>query len=184
MFKLLKTILNVGDTTVKYPFKPYEVCPDFRGKPEYHAEQCIACAACTMACPANALTMSTDTTTGERKWLLFLGRCIFCGRCEEVCPTKAIRLSEDFELAVFNKQDLFQEAVFQLTDCQVCHRPFAPRKSIDYAISLLIQSGLSAEEAQTMRPQFETCPDCKRKHNSISAPGVTLGQHLNQEAAK
>lgn len=88
MFKLLKTILNVGDTTVKYPFKPYDVCQDFRGKPEYNAEQCIACAACTMACPANALTMNTDAASGERVWALFLGRCIFCGRCEEVCPTR------------------------------------------------------------------------------------------------
>lgn len=184
MLKLLKTIIKVGDTTVKYPFKPYEVCEDFRGKPEYNAEQCIACAACTMACPANALTMNTDRSTGERKWLLFLGRCIFCGRCEEVCPTKAIRLSQEFEMAVFNKADLFQEAIFKVADCHVCQRPFAPRKSIDYAISLLVQSGMDPVEAEARRHQFETCPECKRKQNIISSPGVSLAQHLNQEAAK
>lgn len=184
MLKLLKTIIKVGDTTVKYPFKPYEVCKDFRGKPEYNAQQCIACAACTMACPANALTMNTDPSTGERKWLLFLGRCIFCGRCEEVCPTKAIRLSEEFEMAVFSKEDLFQQATFKVTDCHVCHQPFAPRKSIDYAISLLVQSGMDPLEAEARRQQFETCPECKRKQNIISSPGIALGQHLNQEAAK
>ena len=39
MFKLLKTVLNAGDVTTKYPFKPYEVDPDFRGKPELHSDQ-------------------------------------------------------------------------------------------------------------------------------------------------
>ncbi|MDR0806463.1 MAG: hydrogenase 4 subunit H [Enterobacteriaceae bacterium] len=181
MLKLLKTIIKAGDVTEKYPFKPYEVSDNFRGKPEYNAEQCIACAACTMACPANALTMSTDTASGERKWLFFLGRCIFCGRCEEVCPTKAIRLSQEFELAVFNKQDLFQEAIFQLTDCRVCQRPFAPRKSIEHAIALLVQSGLSLQEAEARRPLFETCPNCKRQQNVTGSPTIFLGQHINQE---
>ena len=96
MFKLLKTVFKTGDATTKYPFKPYEVDEDFRGKPELNSDQCIVCAACTMTCPANALTMRTDPVTGERTWSLFRGRCIFCGRCEEVCPTKAIRLTQDF----------------------------------------------------------------------------------------
>lgn len=77
MLKLFKTILKVGDTTVKYPFKPLEVSHGFRGKPQYDADQCIACGACTMACPANALTMETDLAKGTRQWQLFLGRCIF-----------------------------------------------------------------------------------------------------------
>ena len=32
MFKLLKTVFKAGDVTTKYPFKPYEVDDDFRGK--------------------------------------------------------------------------------------------------------------------------------------------------------
>ena len=64
MFKLLKTVFKAGDVTTKYPFKPYEVDEDFRGKPELNSDQCIVCAACTIACPANALTMRTD---GDRR---------------------------------------------------------------------------------------------------------------------
>jgi hydrogenase-4 component H len=184
MLKLLKTIIKTGDVTEKYPFKPIEVAPDFRGKPEYNAEQCIACAACTMACPANALTMNTDPVTNERVWSLFLGRCIFCGRCEEVCPTQAIRLSPQFELAVLDKRDLFQEAVFTLTNCRVCHTAFAPKKSIDYAVELLMQSGLTADEAAAQRPLFETCPECKRKENLISAASVSVGKHIRREDNK
>ena len=34
MFKLLKTVFKAGDVTTKYPFKPYEVDEDFRGRKE------------------------------------------------------------------------------------------------------------------------------------------------------
>ncbi|XBS70714.1 hydrogenase 4 subunit H [Acerihabitans sp. KWT182] len=165
MFKLFKTILKAGEPTVKYPFKPLEVCPGFRGKPQYDPDQCIACAACTSACPANALTMETDIAGGERRWQLFLGRCIFCGRCEEVCPTRAIALSEEFEMAVTRKADLYVSATFALQACRVCHQPFIAKKSVEYAMALLAHSGLGDDAVEALRPQFETCPECKRRQN-------------------
>lgn len=179
MLKLFKTILKVGDTTVKYPFKPLEVSQGFRGKPQYDAGQCIACGACTMACPANALTMETDIVSGTRQWQLFLGRCIFCGRCEEVCPTRAIVLSPEFELAVFNKADLYQRASFTLTDCQQCQRLFAPKKEVDYVMALLIHSGVSAEDVERQRPHFETCPECKRQHNIIGNSNIAMKSSIS-----
>ncbi|MFK3661452.1 hydrogenase 4 subunit H [Scandinavium sp. NPDC088450] len=172
MLKLFKTILKAGEPTVKYPFAPLEISPDFRGRPELNPEQCIACAACTMACPANALTMETHPENNERLWQLFIGRCIFCGRCEEVCPTKAIRLTNDFELAVTNKADLYVKAVFRLQHCEVCQQPFTPEKSAHYAVELLRQSGVSDEALESMKSQFTTCPACKRKQ--------TVGRHDQQ----
>lgn len=80
MLKLLKTAFKHRDATVAYPAKPMQVDPNFRGKPEYNPEQCIACGACTAACPANALTMETNAREGTRTWSLHLGRCIFCAR--------------------------------------------------------------------------------------------------------
>ncbi|CAI0977276.1 hydrogenase 4 subunit H [Serratia fonticola] len=163
MLKLFKTILKAGEVTVKYPFKPLEVCPGFRGKPEYDPEQCIACGACTVACPANALTMETHEASGERVWQLFIGRCIFCARCEEVCPTRAIRLSEEFEMAVMHKPDLYIRATFTLLNCRSCQQPFTPTKSVNYALALLAHAGMGADSIEALRPQFETCPACKRK---------------------
>lgn len=165
MFKLLKTVLKVGDVTSKYPFKPYEVDPDFRGKPELNPDQCIVCAACTMACPANALTMRTDVEKGDRTWSLFLGRCIFCGRCEEVCPTKAIRLSQEFELSVKNKQDLYQEVTFSTINCQQCGKPFTSYKELNYAIDLLEQQAGDPADIQQKLQVLHTCPDCKRQNS-------------------
>ena len=165
MFKLIKSVLRNGDVTTKYPFVPYEVDPDFRGKPELNAEQCIVCAACTMACPANALTMRTNPDTGDRTWSLFLGRCIFCGRCEEVCPTKAIRLTDDFELSVINKQDLYQETTFPTTTCQQCGKPFTSSKELAYTIDLFKQSFDDPNMVMQKLNVLHTCPICKRQNS-------------------
>ncbi|MDR3410336.1 MAG: formate hydrogenlyase complex iron-sulfur subunit [Formivibrio sp.] len=180
MFKLLKIITTAGEVTHKYPFAPMPVSPGFRGKPEFKAEQCIACGACTMACPPNALSLSTDTASGTRKWSLHLGRCIFCGRCEEVCPTHAIALSPDFELAVANKNDLRQEATFTLVNCAICSEPFAPAKEVEYVIDLLMQTGVSEEEVTSLRPHFETCPECKRKQAVQSSEALILHRQMSR----
>ena len=89
MLKLIKKVLKTGPATVAYPAQPLAIDPNFRGKPEYSPQQCIACGACANACPSNALSMTPDLNSGTLRWQLFLGRCIFCARCEEVCPTAA-----------------------------------------------------------------------------------------------
>ncbi|WP_084536841.1 formate hydrogenlyase complex iron-sulfur subunit [Azospirillum halopraeferens] len=162
MIKLLKIILKAGEATAKYPFAPLPISPNFRGKPEYDAKDCMACGACTIACPANALSMETDPDAGTRTWSIFYGRCIFCARCEEVCPTGAIELSDDFELAVFNRDDLFKSATFALAPCRCCGTPFVARKEVDYVIELLVHQGLPREAAEQRRGFYETCPDCRR----------------------
>jgi len=161
MLKLLKIISKAGEATAKYPFAPFPVAPGFRGKPELNAAQCIACGACTQACPPNALSMANDSQAGTRTWTLNLGRCIFCGRCEEVCPTHAIVLTQEFELAVGNKNDLLQSATFSLAHCASCQQAFTSAKELRYVQDLLLQSGYPMTESQ--RAQLETCPECKRK---------------------
>ena len=136
MFKLLKEALRSGSVTVKYPFAPFEPSHGFRGKVEYDPQKCMACAACTMVCPSNALGMHTNVVEGTRTWSYDLGQCIFCARCQEVCPTGAIDLSSQFELAVTNRKDLYQTATFSLTSCRCCGKPFAPTKEIEYALAV------------------------------------------------
>lgn len=175
MLKLIKEVLRVGEATLAYPFEPIEVMPGFRGKPLHDPIKCIACAACAIACPPNALSITTDLDQGLRTWSLFMGRCIYCGRCEEVCPTGAITLSPDFELAVMNKQDLYDQADYKLAACRICGMYFAPAKEIEYVSALLGQSHLSEDASASARALLEICPECKRKND------VTKMVSLRQE---
>jgi hydrogenase-4 component H len=176
VLKLFREVLKVGQATVPYPFVTVEVAPGFRGKPEYNPEQCIACAACTIACPPNALTMETDLDLGIRTWAIFYGRCIFCARCEEVCPTGAIKLGHDYELASFSRDDLIIQAEFKLATCVVCGVYFASAKELDHVLVLLDQAGLPPKEAADRKALLRACPECRRK---IDLPKV---KPLIQEA--
>jgi hydrogenase-4 component H len=171
MYKLLKEAFRTGNVTVRYPFAPLPAAPNFRGKPHYEPERCIACAACTIACPANALTMTTDPAAGTRTWEICFGRCVFCGRCEEVCPTQAIALSPEFEMAVLDRGDLYQTAEFTLASCRRCDTPFAPRKEIDYVVALLVNAGLPEADAERRRAMLEVCPACKRYSEVVREAG-------------
>jgi hydrogenase-4 component H len=159
VLKLIREVLKTGVATHGYPFAPIWQAEGYRGKPEYDPQQCIACGACTAACPPNALDMRTDWEQGTRTWSIFYGRCIYCARCEEVCPTGAIGLGKQFELAVFNKDDLRVQAVFPLASCCLCGRWFAPQKELAYVESLLDLAGLTDPAA---RERLHACPDCRR----------------------
>ncbi len=165
MFKLLKEVFRTGEATVKYPFAPLEVSKDFRGKPKHDAVQCIACAACAVACPPNAIGIDTNIEALTRTWSISYGRCIFCGRCEEVCPTGAIRLSPDFELAVTRREDLTCEAVFKLAPCACCGRPFAPAKEVAYVTALLLATAGISGDTTRIGLLVATCPACKRRND-------------------
>ena len=175
---LLDEVIKTGTATSSYPLEPIAVDKNFRGKPEQNPQQCIGCAACVNACPSNALTVETDLATGELAWEFNLGRCIFCGRCEEVCPTAAIKLSQEYELAVWKKEDFLQQSRFVLCSCRVCNRPFAVQKEIDYAIALLKHNGDS--RAENHRESFETCPECKRQKCLVPSDRIELTRHMKE----
>lgn len=170
MFKTLKNILKTGDSTVKYPFAPLETTPDMRGKPEHDLEKCIACAACAVACPPNAIQMRSDVRAGTIEWSIDYGRCIFCGRCEEVCPLDAIRLGSEFELAVMSKDDLRETCTYKLQECEVCGKPFAPRKEIEYALELLAHTdSIPGDEVEDAMRLARVCSACKRRADGVAA---------------
>lgn len=167
MLKTIKNIFKTGDATVKYPFAPLKVPKDMRGKPEHSFEQCIACAACAVACPANAIQMKTDVDRGTITWKINYGRCIFCGRCEEVCPMEAIKLSQKFELAVMKKSDLEETCTYKLQKCSKCGKYFAPRKEVDYAKRLLASMSQNKETVQALS-SMDICPECKEKADALA----------------
>lgn len=161
MFKTLKGILKTGCATTSYPDAPLERPEYARGKPEHNLEACIACTACANACPPNAIQMVTDAEAGTIMWSINFGRCIFCGRCEEVCPTRAVVLTPEFELAVFDKNDLEQTATYPLQKCSACGQYYASAKEVDYAGQIIRHNG-GADAAQALE-MLGMCPECKQK---------------------
>jgi len=165
MFKTIREVLRTGDATVKYPFAPLARPKDARGKPEHDSEKCIACSACAVACPPNAIQTVLDMDGGTKSWSINYGRCVYCGRCEEVCPTDAIRLGLEFELAVFAKDDLEEVCTYSLLKCSECGEYFAPRKQVDYAARVLGKYCAEPDALQALQ-ELNTCIKCKQRQDA------------------
>lgn len=168
MLKTLRNIIKAGDSTIAYPFAPYPTVPEMRGKPEHSLERCIACAACAVACPPNAIRMETKVSEGNIEWQINYGACIFCGRCEEVCPVEAIRLGDQFELAVMSKPDLIETCSYELQRCSECGKCFAPKKEVDYACRVLSRLE-NDEEAENAIRVAGLCTECKERADAYHA---------------
>jgi len=119
-----------GPYTARFPFTPHRPYERFRGKPEYHEEDCMGCTACCQICPSGALSFEDKKT--KRILTYKMEMCIFCGQCQANCPTeKGIVLSTEFDLATTGKrEDLKQEIEKELLTCECCGEPIAPRDQI------------------------------------------------------
>lgn len=168
MLKTFREILRVGNAAIAYPFAPIERPEHVRGKPQHDLDLCIACAACASVCPPNAIQMDADSSAATITWSINYGRCIFCGRCEEVCPANAIALTEEFELAVFNREDLEKTCTYPLQRCSECGTPYAPAKEVAYAAEILKQERSGADVAWALE-RLGMCPECKQALDALKA---------------
>lgn len=163
MNKTFSQVMKHGCATISYPAAPLDLPEGYRGRPDHKEAMCIACSACAIACPPNAISMHLDEGSNNIVWNICYGRCIFCGRCEEVCPVNAIELSQDFELAVLNKPDLTEECAYPIARCRKCGKPYASAKEIDYAKQVLVASGGAAAANVDV---CDICEDCRRKDDA------------------
>lgn len=104
--------------TIPYPEARRPVPERFRGRPVLLASEggkalCVACGLCERVCPSLCISVVPESGDGGirqlKAYTLDLNRCSFCGLCVEACPVEAIRMSHDYELAVYNKEELIMK---------------------------------------------------------------------------
>lgn len=122
-----------GPVTTRFPFEPHDPPEGFRGKPRFHADDCIGCKACAEVCPAHAIEVhdELDRRPPVRRLELHYDRCIFCGHCELNCTTeKGVRLSKEYDLACFDRSTCVETIENELVLCEACGALVGARKHL------------------------------------------------------
>jgi len=102
--------------TYKYPDEPIPMPDRFRGIQHFDPEKCIVCNQCVRICPTQCITLTGKPNPDPEKkgkvidtYDINFEICILCDLCTEVCPTEAIVMTNNFELAVYSRDELFKD---------------------------------------------------------------------------
>ncbi|MCX5713580.1 MAG: 4Fe-4S binding protein [Candidatus Omnitrophica bacterium] len=130
-----------GPYTSKYPFLPHEPYERFRGRPYFHEQDCIGCAACAQVCPPGAIEFKDEVinSKAKRRLVVHWDICIFCGQCQANCPTaKGIVLSREFDFATTENRDaLKQDIEKELLTCDCCGETIVPLDQYTWVVKKL-----------------------------------------------
>ncbi len=187
------TAIFKGPYTSDFPRKPLVPAKRFRGKPEYSNEGCIACAACSLVCPARAIEARDSVKDGKatRKMILHLDECHYCGQCSALCTTRednppGIRHTTEFDLAGFDRASMVSTTdEKELARCEICGDIITAKAHLEWIakklgplafsnptlfISSLKSMGFAKESAEAakdyvLRPDRikVLCSQCRRK---------------------
>lgn len=109
---------NKKKITLDFPFEKGPLSPRFRGEHMLRRylsgeERCIACKLCEIICPAQAITIISETRFDlSRRTIQYdidLTKCIFCAFCQEACPVDAIIEGANFEYACHTHEELLYD---------------------------------------------------------------------------
>ncbi|WP_339811062.1 4Fe-4S binding protein [uncultured Imperialibacter sp.] len=84
---------------------------------ENNQNKCTACNSCARKCPNGSIEVISARVEGEDgrskrvldRYIYHLDMCTFCGLCVQACEEGAIEFSQEFEHAVFNRDNLVKQ---------------------------------------------------------------------------
>lgn len=84
---------------------------------ENNEHKCTGCGICEINCPNGTIEVISKTIVTEEgkkkriidKHIYRLGMCTFCGLCVKTCPSDALAFSQEFEHAVFSRNQLVKQ---------------------------------------------------------------------------
>ncbi len=101
--------------TLQYPKQRWTAPERYRGRVALRPKKCISCQMCARACPNACLEVKFNIGEDKKRklseFIYHLDTCLFCGLCVEPCPTAAIFMNKEYELSVYNRQDLIVDLV-------------------------------------------------------------------------
>lgn len=115
---LAYTLKQLGKegVTSNYPEEPVEMPDRFRGIQRFYPEKCIVCNQCVRICPTDCISLTGKKNPDPKQrgkvidtFDINFEICILCDLCTEVCPTEAIVMTNNFELAVYSRDELYKD---------------------------------------------------------------------------
>ncbi len=122
-----------GPYTTKFPFKPAEICPEFKGFPEFQEEGCVLCGGCAQLCPTHTIKVFDKPEEGKRVMFRDYGNCMVCGQCQLYCLTgEGIVMTNEFDKTTFDKSVIHEEIEDELVFCESCGAIITSKKHMNW----------------------------------------------------
>ncbi len=132
-------------------------------EPDYEADNCIMCYACTRICEVLGKSAIAAINRGQHKMISPpLGPdkpaidCIGCLACAKICPTDVIKFTDKGGVRTIWNKD------FELIACSKCGKTTITREFADYL----------AEKRDLPREYFDVCDECKRRETAEKMGGL------------